>query len=630
MKILHAHQRHSEPPPHYRSFIEEMQRFATEKGISWDEPGQWDVRRLTGGPERIAQNIGNFEVMDATRDSVLKAGVPNSKVPHVGQLPTVAQDFIKAVAVSKAKSGRKSQTVKAYALATRHLMSTTGKMPWELSSEEFERIVSLLGERSKLRELLASVARTINESLLSHNCPIIIRPSVRAVDSPLVSLSERKDGQKLPDSDALFELTRIVFQETPRTHRDLLCFCAIQIMILTGLRVNEVLMLCRDCIIWREYTDVVSGRPAGEVGGITKSMGLRYFREKTKRTATDLVEGIQWIPERFQMLVQAAVERVGTATETLREIIRAQHLASTDYPGSDLRTFKTIDGSSLDTSHLLFLVETNKPGVPNLSAGEARVSPLLDTNLTRRLGRSRPHESTRSFFEAYGQTKNAKALSLKSHSLRHLMNTEFFRLNVPDTAITHQFGRLSVAQSYEYDHRTLAERLNFVKLPAAAEQTVQKGSMQELVAKMVVSGVVAGSHLAESFAKIQREHGDDAAFQYLVANSDGFHVTPYGFCTNSFSVNPCARHLKCFDNCRHFAASGSFEHRVSLEGLREKLSTMRDMANARPALSVGRKNQIANVERLLHGVEKALTAQPSTLIFPEGSDYSASSKDVFS
>lgn len=94
-------------------------------------------------------------------------------------------------------------------------------------------------------------------------------------------------------------------------------------------------------------------------------------------------------------------------------------------------------------------------------------------------------------------------------------------------------------------------------------------------------------------------------------------------------ANPCARHLKCFDNCKHFAASGAQEHVVSLTDLRAKLLAMRDAARAKPIVSVGRKNQIAHTEQLLSGVEKALAAQPSELVFPQGGDHSAPVKDLF-
>ena len=137
------------------------------------------------------------------------------------------------------------------------------------------------------------------------------------------------------------------------------------------------------------------------------------------------------------------------------------------------------------------------------------------------------------------------------------------------------------------------------------------------------------SHLGQSFKRIQQESGDEAAFIYLAANADGFHITPYGFCTNSFSVNPCTRHLKCFDQCKHFAASGVTEHRVTLEDLRSKLVAMRDVARSKPATTIGRKNQVAHAERLIAGVSAALDAQPNRPVFTDGVDHSTPKEDIF-
>ncbi len=262
-----------------------------------------------------------------------------------------------------------------------------------------------------------------------------------------------------------------------------------------------------------------------------------------------------------------------------------------------------------------------------LAAGEA-ISTPHGPRIYNVLGRAFGSGSL-SFFKKYGATPEARAYSVTPHSLRHLMNTELFRLNVPDTAITHQFGRTSVAQSYEYDHRSLAEKLRFVQLPAVAKSLAPTGSAQELVAKMVVSGAAATSHIGQSFKRIQSEHGDAAAFSYLAANSDGFHVTPYGFCTNSFSVNPCARHLKCFDNCKHFAASGEQQHLITLNKLRESLELMRTKVEAKPPHSVGRRNQLLHAQRLLGGVNAALDAQPGTSVFNDGVDHAHPDTDLF-
>ncbi|MGF6743940.1 hypothetical protein [Paraburkholderia atlantica] len=70
-----------------------------------------------------------------------------------------------------------------------------------------------------------------------------------------------------------------------------------------------------------------------------------------------------------------------------------------------------------------------------------------------------------SLFEKYGQTDEDRAMKMESHMLRHLQNTELFRLGVADTIISKRFNRRSIAQSYEYDHRSLAEDLDQIEIP---------------------------------------------------------------------------------------------------------------------------------------------------------------------
>ena len=229
-------------------------------------------------------------------------------------------------------------------------------------------------------------------------------------------------------------------------------------------------------------------------------------------------------------------------TRPLCTVLEKQSSRRDAFPKSDIRTFRTSSGKVVGTWQSLFL--TFRAVVPFPLDGPVDDTAAINTPIRRRiyiaLGGCTESGSI-SLFRKYAATPARQGLSIQPHSLRHLMNTELFRLNVPDTVITHQFGRSTVAQSYEYDHRSLSEKLEFVQLPPVSRSIMPPGSPQELVAKMVVSGIAGNSHVGRSFRRIQAEHDDEAAFTWLAANSDGFHVTPYGFCTNSFSVNPCAR-----------------------------------------------------------------------------------------
>jgi hypothetical protein len=627
----------------FQQFVDGVRRQVEAKGLSWhiplDDKGvpvtgrDWDLRILNGSHDRHTAGTVGFGVDNQVRQLAIDAGWPVANLPSSSILSECAQDFIKSIIATRCLSGRTADSTQIIAKAARRLLSCTAVPPYRLAREQFEAFLSLKAWSDKAQRDLVVVAKLIDEYLLSENCPV--QPDIGSAQKIelLPALTARSSGDKLPDKEALFELTRIVFQEIPKTFNDAVFFSVLRLLILTGLRISELLTLPNDCLVWDEHIDVITGLNAADVGGVGRSLRLRYYAAKQRDGAPNiLVENYYFVPSRLEGLVESTVKEILLVTAPLRAMMKKQSLSRKNYPNSDIRTFKTSTGLTVGNWQRLFLTlgaVTPFPLTEPLESDAAISTPLparLYTSLGRALG-----NGSLSFFVKYGSTPEAREFSVQPHSLRHLMNTELFRQNVPDTAITHQFGRVTVTQSYEYDHRSLAEKLKFVQLPPVSGPFVPPGTTQELVAKMVVSGFATSSHLGRSFKRIQEEHGDSAAFAYLAANSDGFHVTPYGFCTNSFSMNPCSRHLKCFDRCKHFAASGLPEHRVALSDLRQRLVAMLAAAEAKPSHTVGRKNQVSHAVRLIAGVEAALGAQPDENVFANGVDYaSPNHKDVLS
>jgi hypothetical protein len=224
-----------------------------------------------------------------------------------------------------------------------------------------------------------------------------------------------------------------------------------------------------------------------------------------------------------------------------------------------------------------------------------------------------------SLFEKYGHTDEDRALKIESHMLRHLQNTELFRLGVADTIISKRFNRRSVAQSYEYDHRSLAEDLEQIEIPKDIE--IMLGEKASTVARLIKGGKASGP-IVDAFRRIQAAEGDAAAYEYLRAEADGFHATPYGHCLNSFTVDPCPKHLECFADCRHLSATELPEHRQNLVRLEGKFKLALETIRARPSTSVGWKNQLEHAEKRLAGIQKLLATAPGEHPFPDGVDLS--------
>jgi len=323
---------------------------------------------------------------------------------------------------------------------------------------------------------------------------------------------------------------------------------------------------------------------------------------------------------------------------------------------SDSTPLKLADGE-LPASELLFLM-------PKRALSEGRNEGLCDITRYCSVGRLDRQMTThalatgkeQTLFSVYGQTDEDRALTLRPHSLRHLQNTELFRLGIADTIITKRFNRRQVAQSYEYDHRSLSEDLDQVELKPEVEARL--GEKSATIARLIKSGKVRGP-IVDAFKRIQLMDGEDAAIDYLAVEADGFHSTPYGHCINSFMVDPCQKHLECFTGCKHLSATDLAQTRHNLVQLETRFALAikvieerksQSLGNGNPKLleaepassegvpgtmqasqqtiqrrisgSVGLDNQLAHAKVRLEGVRKLLETPPGQLVFPDGADLS--------
>lgn len=297
--------------------------------------------------------------------------------------------------------------------------------------------------------------------------------------------------------------------------------------------------------------------------------------------------------------------------------------ANTPTKVSDMTPFRLEGGRSVQPWEMLFLLPKRALGegrenVPCHVGRVVGVGVATQEVLQLSLSADKKHAAP-TLFETYGETEIDRKLTLLPHSLRHLQNTELFRLGVADTIITKRFNRRSVAQSYEYDHRSLQEELEQVSLPDEWEAYL--GSKAANVAKLIKAGRANGP-IVKEFKRIQATEGDEAAYTFLKAEADGFHATPYGHCLNSFTVDPCPTHLECFNGCVHLSATDLPENRNNLIVLDGKLRDALELVRAKDSGAVGRQNQIRHAEVRLAGIAKILNTAPGDLVFPDGDDLS--------
>jgi hypothetical protein len=356
---------------------------------------------------------------------------------------------------------------------------------------------------------------------------------------------------------------------------------------------------------------------AGATRGTLHPLVQSYWFDTRAKLTTDIFrdqEGneLQW-GERVDW--SQVYIRVGEAEDELRRRGQARTL--------DDPSLAVAGETSIRPDQFLFLTGFDKGGVrsdANLFDAEKfyAVRRFYIDEVIRAFGGHRGTSHLSIFFR-YGRTDEDRSLQLNTHALRHLQNTELFRKGLADSIITKRFNRVSVQQSYVYDHRSLAEHLDGIDVPDDVEEKL--GVKAGTTYRLIRSGRVSGP-LVDRFLSIQADEGDDAAFEFLVAEADGLHVTPYGFCLNSFTVDPCPKHLECFNGCLHLARSDLPSERLALTSLRERTAAVVAKIEAYPEGSVGRQNQLDHARKRLGNIDKALATAPGEKPFPKGPDLS--------
>lgn len=746
----------------FKEQIEHAKGIAQEKGINWnitlDEAGcalkgqAWDLTEISGSNEGAPKLLRTFSKFSDAEQELEKRGILSPNSLNTRAISVHWQDLLKAFTLNHIVVRNKSVSFAQSAQgAMRFIATVTQKEPWQIDASD----IQLACEISDVCQ--STPARSINIQALIRNyvdlhhladaCPLsaLVKGPRLALNgrakfakksnSLATELRERKDANKLPERKAFWQLINILYTKKPVSTADHLRFAMLKLIVMTGLRVGEVVTIPLDWRRTRSYVDE-SGTPAGEHGGISEVLLIRHFAEKQKQP--HLYEESIFIPPMFKDEVQQVLEDVERLTAPLRKTLKAQyesgrifpqydptqlvdavemyvHLTgnpvwivlphppelaeclaafrenfdvsilqkmeeiqrySTELAGavsryfspekrkqglilrdkhgnlsvgrgvrgkyllvsdvetfiskfvptklSDTRPIKLNNGGQLAPWELLFLL-------PKRAVGEGRGDSVVDVRKTFSVGipdasvlitalGENGNRSRYTLFDSYGETEAEKALFLTTHQLRHLQDTELFRVGVADTIISKRHNRQSVAQSYVYDHRSLAETLSAVELPD--DWTAALGdSAAATLAKMVEAGKANGPIVRE-FKRIQLEEGDMEALKFLMAEADGFHATPYGTCLNSFTVDPCPKQLECFNECRHLSATDLPEHQANLVTLHGRLSLALEHAKSKPEGTIGRENQIGHAQKRLTGVEKLLSTAPNERVFPQGKDLS--------
>ena len=287
---------------------------------------------------------------------------------------------------------------------------------------------------------------------------------------------------------------------------------------------------------------------------------------------------------------------------------------------SDQTPFLLSGGRALQTHELLFLH-------PKRALNEGRNGGVCDITRYPFVGHLQPEDiqaalqdRDNGLFAKYGADEEARSFELSSHSIRHLHNNELFSAGVSDTVITHRFGRKSVAQSHEYDNRTLAQHLTDIDIPPGALDALEGPALDAF--RLIETGQADGE-LVSRFKALQSNDGDDSALAFLAEAVDQVQLTPYGVCTASFVSEACPKHLTCLNGCSHLVrtpdAKTVANNRKLLARYEALLKQCPSVEKETAVQKTWRKKLETDVERL-----RCLVAtEPGQQVFPDGDDHAS-------
>ena len=239
--------------------------------------------------------------------------------------------------------------------------------------------------------------------------------------------------------------------------------------------------------------------------------------------------------------------------------------------------------------------------------GDAALAAALSSNL-----------GGQTIFEALNiRLRDGSYPSIRSHTLRHFLNTMAQRASIPEPLIAAWSGRRLMAQNANYDHRTDRERLeamdpdgdlmtgedlaNYVKQVAADadyDEFVANALLEQQVS--IFKGEVAAPS-ADVLSMEQRDFNEIRKKMFI-------SVTDFGFCLGNLREDPCPSAQNCICCARHMVCKAGdnskklHEKRLSLmlnqlEVMKQKL--VEEDPRVTPELISHFENQCKGAQKVL-------------------------------
>lgn len=493
------------------------------------------------------------------------------------------------------------------------------------TTEQFMRQLWVLSKTNKSMGQLLSFMNWLAAHGICHPIHYTIHtPRQRDFNNHTLAGQEERRA-KLPSPRALEGLADLYSQKhLPPSDR--LRLAAVALLVVTGLRIGELLTMPLDCEVYERHHG-------------QDYYGLRYHREKVGSSLE--ATAVRWLSPVQAELAQAvgAEIRQLTAAPRVQAKILERHPDRVPIPGHHEDEWLTkrqlsvalglptqtplpkVPGQQLPyrvvgqrflyrvgdvEKHLLarrtdplwtmqtgstvyqMLSETLLLAYRNFFHSRKATYPLLVEPLV--------YNHFKDFLAGRGQMPSifqrfdicevdGSPCRLTTHQFRHWLNDLADKGGLPVELLTRWMGRSDARDTQDYRHATVDERLAWLK------ENIREGT---------VAGFMADVYHA--LPTVERD-------EFLDGQIQAVHVTPLGVCIHDFAIEPCPYHLNCLRGCRHYIRTkGDEAERANLIRVQEitvlALAQAREQATSeRPALADA---WIRHHEDTLQGIAAAL------------------------
>lgn len=209
-------------------------------------------------------------------------------------------------------------------------------------------------------------------------------------------------------------------------------------------------------------------------------------------------------------------------------------------------TMQFTDGTRQDLSASLCVVFQEAPLRWMMKPRRLLVRKITQAMVNRALG-GKTSETGKSLFDLYGK-EGAAPSSLRTHGFRRWLTSVAFEGGAPVEDLTRIFGRRHPKDTHAYLYDMAAEAKAAGRLPST--ETDLGGELAD--------GIRSGRYfgpVAITYWEMVARGDPEAADAYLRRQIQSGHVTPWGFCKRDLRVEPCEKHLACFNACEHYLAT---------------------------------------------------------------------------